>query len=105
MDEASTLQMYQRALRQRRLEPAMGDGPMAWMDDAPDEVLAVRRFADDSSEPAVLVVINMGGTPCHLPSEWGTQVLVASGDDVAAVTVDETEHLVLGPETTVWLRS
>ncbi len=104
-DEASTLHMYQRALRQRRHEPAMGDGPMAWLDHAPDEVLAVKRFADDSTEPAVLVVINMGEESCHLPSQWGTQVLLASGDDVAAVTVDHTEHLVLGPETTVWLRA
>jgi alpha-glucosidase len=104
-DDESTLQMYQRILQRRRLEPAMGDGPMTWMDNAPAGVLALRRFTADSDEPSVVVAINMSEAACHLPSEWGTDVLATSNNDVAAVTVDESEHLVLGPETAVWLRA
>ena len=104
-DEASTWRLYERALQQRRLEPAMGDGPMTWMDDAPEEVLALRRFTADADQPSVVVAINMSEEACHLPSQWGTDVLLTSNGDVAAISVDETEHVVLGPETAVWLRA
>ena len=104
-DEASTWWMYHRALRQRRLEAALGDGAMTWMDDAPASVLALRRFAAGTNEPAVIVALNMSDAACHLPSSWGTDVVAASGEDVAIVTVDEAEHVVLGPETCVWLHA
>lgn len=104
-DESSTWHMYQRALRRRRLEPSLGDGPMEWMDDAPDGVLALRRFTSDGDQPATIIAVNMADEACHLPSSWGTEVVLTSSDDVAAVTVDETEHIVMGPDTTVWLRA
>ena len=103
-DEASTWRMYQRVLRQRRAEPALGDGSMVWLDDAPDDVLALRRVTPKDSEPSVIVVINMSDGARHLPSGWGTDVVAASGEDVAVVATDETQHVVLGPETSVWLR-
>jgi alpha-glucosidase len=104
-DELSTWHLYQRTLRQRRCEPALGDGPMVWLDDAPDGVLALKRFTDDGDQPAVTIVINMGDEACHLPSSWGTDILVASSDDVAVVSVEESDHIVVGPETAIWLRA
>jgi len=104
-DEDSTLRLYQRVLRQRRSEPALGDGPMTWLDDAPHDVLALKRFTADADQPSVIVAINMSDDSRHLPSSWGTEVLISSSPDVAAVTVEESEHLVVGPETCVWLRA
>jgi alpha-glucosidase len=104
-DELSTWHLYQRVLRQRRSEPALGDGPMVWLDDAPDEVLALKRFTSEGDQPAVAIVINMGDEASHLPSSWGTDILIASSDDVAVVSVEESDHIVIGPETAVWLRA
>ena len=100
----STLEMYRRALAQRRQEPALGEGPMAWLDDSPAGVLALRRFTPDNDQPEVLVVINTTEETTHLPSDYGTDVVVASGLDVAAVSGADGEHLALGPATAVWLR-
>ncbi|MEY2990263.1 MAG: hypothetical protein RLZZ163_1179, partial [Actinomycetota bacterium] len=41
----------------------------------------------------------------HLPSSWGTDILITSSDDVAVVSVEESDHIVIGPETAVWLRA
>jgi hypothetical protein len=40
----------------------------------------------------------------NVPHSFGTQVLVASGPEVAVVDSGDGEHLVLGPETSVWVR-
>jgi len=100
----STLELYRRVLAQRRAEPSLGEGPMAWLDAAPENVLALRRFAPDHDQPEVLVVINTGDTAAHLPSDYGTDVVVASGPDVAVVSDDDGEYLALGAATAVWLR-
>jgi hypothetical protein len=78
---------------------------MVWLDDAPDEVLALKRFTSEGDQPAVAIVINMGDEASHLPSSWGTDILIASSDDVAVVSVEESDHIVIGPETAVWLRA
>ena len=99
---SSTLELYRSALRIRRAEPALGEGPLAWLDDS-DEVLAMRRSAADGAD--VIAVINLGATSATLPAAWGTDLLIASSDDVAVLAVDEgVEGLVIGPETALWLR-
>ena len=101
--DGSTLELYRAALRVRREQPALGEGPLAWIDSDPD-VLAIRRTADDGT--GVLSVINLRDAIAHLPADWGTDVLVASSDDVAVVTTDdESSSLAVGPETALWLRS
>ena len=40
----------------------------------------------------------------HLPSSWGTDVVLASDPDIATLSDDESSHLVMGPETAVWIR-
>ena len=103
-ETGSTLKMYRRALHQRRAEPALGDGPMQWLPSPEPDVLALRRFTEEQGQPSVVVVMNMSDTAIHLPKDWGVDVLVTSGDDVAVIESDEGHHLVIGGETAVWLR-
>ena len=51
----------------------------------------------------MLCVLNLGTRPVHLPAAFGTDVLVASGDDLAVLSDDGVEHVVVGGETAVWL--
>ena len=94
------------ALRIRRAEPALGEGPLEWLEHATG-VLGIRRPADDGS--SIVSVINLTDTTVRLPASWGTDLLVASSVDVAALSTDhaaaDTSVLVLGSETAAWLRS
>lgn len=108
-DPASTLELYRRALRVRRDEPALGDGTMRWHEGETDrKVLVVERPARDGGG-GVLAVVNMGDGPAVLPPSWGTDVLLASGDGVAVIRTGDDEDaddaaVALAPDTTVWLR-
>jgi alpha-glucosidase len=100
--EGSTLELYRTALRVRREQAALGEGPLTWLD-APADVLAQQRTAPDGS--SVICVLNLGTTSVRLPASWGTEVLVSSSDDVAVLaTDDEAEDVVVGGETALWLR-
>ena len=101
--EGSTLEFYRAALHVRRTEPSLGEGPLEWLDHL-GNVLAVRRTGPDGS--AVVSIINLNNAVVHLPSAWGTQLLVASSDDVAAMATDEScTFIALGPETAAWFRA
>lgn len=66
----STLELFRAALRLRRADPALGDGPMAWLP-APEGALAFARgdrFA---------CVVNVAAATRPLPE--GTELLLASG--------------------------
>ena len=104
-DEASTLEMYRRALRLRRQEPALGDGPFDWMPNTPTQTLAYRRSTAVPGYESVLVVINLGAEPIGLPRGWGTDVLLTSGPDVASLTGEQGACAVVGAHTAVWLRA
>ena len=68
------------------------------------DALAFERTAADGS--AVTCVLNLSETALRLPSAWGVDVLLASGDDVAVLATDDgAEELVLGSETALWLTS
>lgn len=101
----STLELYRTALRVRRAEAALGEGPLEWLDHTGD-VLGIRRTAADGS--SVVSVINLSNQTVRLPATWGADLLVASSPDVAALSTDDpadpSTHLVLGPETAAWLR-
>jgi alpha-glucosidase len=83
----SMLELYRTALRIRRAEPALGDGPMTWLASA-DGVLAFDRG------DGVRCVANLSGEPAALPAD--AQVLLASGP--------LTDGL-LPPDTSAWLRT
>jgi alpha-glucosidase len=105
--DGSTWTFYQEALRVRRSESALGEGPLEWLDH-PGDVLAIRRPAADGG--SVITVINLSNAVVHLPIEWGTELLASSSEDVAAMSTDESvggsgRFLAVGPETTVWLRA
>ena len=84
-DPDSMLELYRAALRLRRAEPALGDGPLHWLP-APAGVLAFGR--GDLS-----CVANLSPRPVALPGH--TAVLLASGP------LDDD----LLPDTAAWLRN
>ena len=85
-DPQSMLNLYREALRLRRLEPGLGDGPLAWVASEPD-VLAFTRGDQ------FLSVTNLSGNP--LPLGLHGALLLASAD------VSDGH---LPPDATAWLR-
>jgi alpha-glucosidase len=89
-DPDSMLSLYRRALAARREQPALGDGPMEWID-APDGMLAFRRDAH------LAVALNAADESLPLPAELtGAEVILASGPLPVAGE--------LPAATAVWLR-
>ena len=86
IDPGSMLNLYRTALRIRRAEPDLGDGPLEWLASEPD-VLAFARGRDFIS------ITNLSSTALPLPPHQA--VLLASAD------VSEGH---LPPDATVWLR-
>ncbi len=85
-DPDSMLHLYRRAVQLRRAEPGLGDGPMTWVDVAPDVLAFVRGD--------VLVAVNLGTEPADLPTHQ--DVLISSGSLEAGR---------LPRDTAVWLRT
>ena len=86
-DPASMLRLYRAALAVRRAEPDLGDGPMAWLETADDDVLAFARG------PRFACLANLGEHPVDLPD--AADVLIASS---------ELTNGRLPSDTAVWLR-
>ena len=63
------LHLYRQVVEVRKTESALGDGPLTWLDGAPD-VLAFARGD-------VLCVVNLGAEPVDLPPH--EDVLLLSG--------------------------
>lgn len=103
-DDSSTLALYRHMLAQRRSEPALGDGPMRWLDSGFADVLALERFTPEGEDPSILVVVNTSECSVTLPTEWGIDLLVTSGPEVAVVNEGGNEQVALGAATAVWLR-
>ena len=82
----SMLRLYRDALRIRASEPALRDGPMAWLP-AADDVLTFDRGT------RVRCIANLSAGPVGLPPH--TAVLLASGSLSGGL---------LPPDTSVWLR-
>jgi alpha-glucosidase len=85
-DPDSMLRLYRAALRIRRSEPGLGDGPFSWLASDPG-VLAFARG------PEFVNLTNLSETDVPLPPHLG--VLLASAD------VSDGH---LPPDATVWLR-
>jgi alpha-glucosidase len=85
-DPGSMLELYRRALRLRRAEPALADGALTWLP-APQDVLSYRRGGD------LTVVVNLSAHPVPLPVH--AELLIASG---------EVRDGLLPPDTAAWLR-
>ncbi|WP_350350035.1 glycoside hydrolase family 13 protein [Agromyces sp. G08B096] len=85
-DPASMLWLYRQALRIRRREAALGDGPMTWVDRGP-EVLCFRRGDD------LVSITNLGRASVALPDH--ESILLASAP---------LEDGLLPTDATAWLR-
>jgi alpha-glucosidase len=82
----SMLNLYREALRIRRSEPGLGDGPMTWLSSG-DKVLSFRRSDRFQN------VTNLSATAVALPPHL--ELLLASADVVDGL---------LPPDATAWLR-
>jgi alpha-glucosidase len=88
---SSMLNLYRAALRIRRSEPGLGDGPMAWLP-SDDDVLAFRRGDH------FVNVTNMSAVAVTLPPH--AEILLTSADTVGGLLPpDATAWLVPAPET------
>jgi alpha-glucosidase len=95
-DPEAMLNLYRRALAERRAQPALGDGPFAWLP-APDGVLAFRRGPAAARPPAApdagfSCVVNLSAVPVPLPVSG--EVVLASGP------IDDGN---LPPDTAAWV--
>ena len=109
-DPVSTLNLYRELLRVRRTQSALHSTGMVWLAEFADSptTLGLRRFAEGS--PAVDVIVNLSDRSLRVPPSLGTQVLVASGPEVAVLEesnpdTDNRCRLVIGPNVCVWLRA
>ena len=81
------LRLYREALRIRRSEPGLGDGPFSWLD-AQEGVLAFARGARFAS------VTNLSAVPVPLPDDAALLLSSSPLDDG-----------LLPPDSTAWLRT
>ena len=93
-DPGSHLELYRTALRLRRAEPGLGDGPMSWLPSG-DQVL------DFTRPGGFRCVVNLGPTPVALPG--GAELLLASGPLEGSLD-SPPEQFLLPTDTAVWLR-
>jgi len=86
-DPDSMLNLYRTALRIRRAEPALGDGPLTWLDVPPGALGFVR-------DPGFAVLVNVDAEPFALPE----------GAEMALTSSPLTDEGLLPRNTTAWLR-
>ncbi|MBU6245088.1 MAG: glycoside hydrolase family 13 protein [Actinomycetales bacterium] len=113
-DPESTLRFYRGILRLRRSQAALHDGSLSWIPELEHHPDALGLTRQGAQGPGVHVIVNLGDQPLHLPAGLGTEVLIGSSDQVVSLNApDQPEqgspaqtqaHLVIGPDTCVWLR-
>jgi alpha-glucosidase len=92
-DPASMLNLYRAALRIRRAEDSLGDGPLRWLD-APAGAGAAEGVLAFARDPGFACVTNLSATPVALPAH---QEIVLASNPL-------TGRGELPVDTTVWLR-
>jgi alpha-glucosidase len=99
-DPASTLHHYRELLRARKAEPALGDGPMSWVADAPEGVLAFVRPPHEG-DAGVVVALNVSDKGVAFNSPLLTdEILVASDTEVVATA----DGIALPANSAAWVR-
>jgi alpha-glucosidase len=86
----SMLNLYRAALRIRRSEPGLGDGPMTWLP-SDDDVLAFRRG------DTFVSVTNLSAADVALPPH--AELLIASADVAKGLLPSDATAWLLAPET------
>jgi alpha-glucosidase len=101
----TTLNFYRSALARRRLEPTTGDGDLMWRTGDFTDREDVLIYTRPHPQLPLTCVLNTGVDNLTLPPDLGVEILQASGPDVAIVDSGDGEHLVVGPETAIWIRA
>ncbi|MBC6470972.1 glycoside hydrolase family 13 protein [Actinomadura alba] len=89
----STLELYRAALRIRRDQPALGDGPLRWLAGPPGTLVFAREHAGGGA--GVVCAVNAGDRAVDLPAYGET--LLASGP-----VRSHGDRVELPPNTAVW---
>jgi alpha-glucosidase len=87
-DPRSTLELYRRALRLRRDEPALGDGSLRWLESPPGTLVFAR-------DPGLVCTVNLSPRPVALPA-YG---------EVLASSAPLGDPGVLPGDTAAWYRT
>ncbi|KWX02054.1 Alpha-glucosidase [Carbonactinospora thermoautotrophica] len=90
-DPSSMLALYRTALRVRRTQPALGDGPLRWLDSPPNTLVFAR-------DPGFVCTVNLGRDEVKLP-EYGQLVLAS------APVPQHDDEVWLPPDTAAWWRA
>jgi alpha-glucosidase len=100
----TTLNFYRSALARRRSEPATGDGELQWRTSELTQTEGVLAYTRPHPQLPMTCVLNTRDHNISLPNEFGTEILQASGPGVAIVGSEDGEHIVIAPDTAIWLR-
>jgi alpha-glucosidase len=100
----TTLNFYRSALARRRSEPATGDGELQWRNGELTASEGVLIYTRPHPQLPLTCVLNTNDHNISLPKVFGTELLQASGPEVAVVDSADGEYVVVGPETAIWLR-
>jgi len=100
----TTLNFYRSALARRRSEPATGDGELQWRNSELTASEGVLAYTRPHPQLPLTCVLNTNDHNISLPKVFGTELLQASGPEVAVVDSADGEYVVVGPETAIWLR-
>jgi len=101
----TTLNFYRSALKRRRSEPATGDGDLIWRTQDIGDPYGVLVYTRPHPELPLTCVLNTSDHNITLPAFLGTELLQSSGPEVAVMDSGDGEHLVVGPETAIWIRA
>ncbi|GAA0212297.1 glycoside hydrolase family 13 protein [Actinomadura nitritigenes] len=92
-EPGSMLALYRTALRLRHEHPALGDGPLRWLD-GPEGTLSFVR-EDPATGRACACVVNMGDRPVRVPAR-GVPLLASGPVHIDGDTAE------LPPDTALW---
>lgn len=101
----TTLNFYRSMLARRRSEPSTGDGELIWRNNELSDPAGVLIYTRPHPQLPLTCVLNTRDTHVELPVNLGAEILLASGPEVAVLDSGQGEHVVVGPETAVWLRN
>ena len=97
----STLGLYRRLLRIRRVESALGDGPLLWCTDVDADDFLVLERPGPAESAAVIAILNTGDTERTWPGNY--ELLASSGGSDRPIQMSP-DGVRVPPDCAVWLQ-